>query len=944
VIIINSRTETGWKSNFHSSIAQGAGHILAKLGAQTYRATLRNVQRGLRCLRTCSSFQLAIAAIEYCMTMPLAAGDRLGPYQIVAPIGAGGMGEVYKARDTRLDRTVAIKVSQEQFSDRFEREARAVAALNHPHICQLYDVGSNYLVMEFVEGAALEGPLSLDKAIGYAGQILDALDAAHRKGITHRDLKPANILVTRQGIKLLDFGLAKHSAPLMEADTTLAALTVKGQILGTLQYMAPEQLQGREADERSDLFSFGCVLYEMLSGKRAFEGQSAASVIAAILEREPAPLDATPALARVIATCLKKDPEQRFQNALDLRRALVWAIEEQGRAGTPNRSILWTWLPAAAALVLGALVSWTILQVRRPPAEGSALRLQIEAPEGGHFLVRRGPGNPGGLALSPDGKAAAYVATVNGKTGLWLRPLDATGARFLYGTEDAASPFWSPDGQSIAFSAGGRLLRVDLAGGAPVVIANQAALGGSWDNSGHILAGQVGSGLVRIPASGGTSVAVTTLDASLGESSHRWPQLLPGGNFLYWVQASGSRENSGVYAASLAKPAERVKLRLPPDSNAIYAAGANGKGYLLWLRGGTLVAQEFDPESLRLAGEPHPIADSIGGGYPLGLMDVAASGEMLLYGSFGAILTQLTWVDRTGKRIGVLGEPVEHVSTFRLSPDRRLVAETRRQSGIWLVETERGVSSRLTGISQEIYPTWSPDSRTVLFTRFGFNGLISKRANGVGEEQTVIIRRPVERANLLPTLTDWSGDRRWVLYHERTAQSQQTLEDIWVLPMTPEGQLPEGAVPKPYVRTPFSDRWARFSPGTDPRWVVYTSNESGRDEIYIDTFPAPRGKIRISTAGGTQPQWGEGGRELFYVSPDEKLMAVDLNVGAGSVAPSAPRELFPLPVRSVGIVGRFEADRDGRRFLVLTGKEPASQLLTVIAEWPALLKKGSPAP
>jgi eukaryotic-like serine/threonine-protein kinase len=794
--------------------------------------------------------------------MALSAATHLGPYEILALAGVGGMGEVYKARDTRLDRTVAIKVSQEQFSDRFEREARAVAALNHPHICQLYDVGPNYLVMEFVEGAALEGPLSLDKAIEYAGQILDALDAAHRQGITHRDLKPANILVTRQGIKLLDFGLAKHSAPLMEADSTLAALTVKGQILGTLQYMSPEQ---------------------------------------------------------------------------------VWAIEEQARSESPNRSILRTWLPAAA-LIIGALVAWTILQVRQPSAEGSALRLQIEAPEGGQFVVARGPSNPGGLTLSPDGKAAAYVATVNGKTGLWLRPLDASGARFLYGTDDAAFPFWSPDSKFIAFSAGGKLQRVDLAGGAPVVIANQTALGGSWDSSGHILAGQVRSGLVRIPVSSGAIAQVTTLDASLGESSHRWPQLLPGGNFLYWVQASGNRQNSGLYATSLAKPAERVKL-LATDSNAIYVSGAEGKGYLLWLRGGTLVAQDFDPESLKLAGEPHPIADSVGGGYPLGSMDAAASGGILLYGSFGSILTQLTWVDRTGKRIGVVGEPVEHISTFRLSPDGRLIAERRRQ-GIWLVETERGVSSRLTaGNSQEVvFPTWSPDSRTVLFARFGFNGLISKHANGVGDEQPVIISRPVERASLQPTLTDWSGDGRWVLYFEGSPQSAQTMEDIWVLPMTPAGRLPEGALPKAYVRTPFSDRWARFSPGPNPRWVAYSSNESGRDEVYIDAFPEPRGKIRISTVGGTQPQWGEGGRELFYVSPDEKLMAVDLKVGAGSVAPSAPRELFPLPIRSAGIAGRFEADRDGRRFLILTGKEPASQLLTVVADWPALLKKGSPAP
>src|SRR6266851_4365795 len=330
-------------------------------------------------------------------------GDRLGPYEIVAPIGAGGMGEVYKARDTRLDRVVAIKVSREQFSERFEREARAVAALNHPHICQLYDVGPDYLVMEFIEGALLKGPLPLEKAVEYAGQILDALDAAHRKGITHRDLKPANILITRQGVKLLDFGLAKQSAPLTEADATLtAALTSKGQILGTLQYMSPEQLHGQEADARSDLFSFGCVLYEMLSGKCAFEGRSAASVIAAILEREPAPLQEAPPLERVVRKCLAKDPDQRFQTARDLKAALNWAIEQPSPSAAVKPARRWQWIAAAALVIGSALGGWSLSHFRQPPAEDRAFRLQINPPEGGQFVVG-GTNNIGGIALSPDG-------------------------------------------------------------------------------------------------------------------------------------------------------------------------------------------------------------------------------------------------------------------------------------------------------------------------------------------------------------------------------------------------------------------------------------------------------------------------------------------------------------------------------------------------------------
>ncbi|MBZ5592236.1 MAG: serine/threonine-protein kinase [Acidobacteriia bacterium] len=354
--------------------------------------------------------------------MPLTPATRLGPYEIISAIGAGGMGEVYRARDTRLDRTVAIKVVKDKFSERFEREARAISALNHPHICQLYDVGPNYFVMELVEGTPLKGPLPVDKAVEYAGQILDALDAAHRKGITHRDLKPANILVTRQGIKLLDFGLAKQAAPLKDTDVT-SALTEQGQIIGTLQYMSPEQLQGKEADARSDLFAFGCVLDKMLTGKRAFGGENAASVIAAILEREPAPLDTSPPLERVIKACLAKDPDQRFQNALDVKRNLVWAVEPVTSAAKPSRR--W-WIAFAAAVALAAIGGWAVSHLRQPPSDERVLRLQINPPEGGQFIfgVRSG-----GVALSPDGKTAAFVAWGNGKSGLWVRPLDGTSAR-----------------------------------------------------------------------------------------------------------------------------------------------------------------------------------------------------------------------------------------------------------------------------------------------------------------------------------------------------------------------------------------------------------------------------------------------------------------------------------------------------------------------------------
>jgi predicted Ser/Thr protein kinase len=441
------------------------------------------------------------------------------------------MGEVYRARDTRLNRIVAIKISKEHFSERFGNEARAVAALNHPHICQLYDVGPNYLVMEFIEGAPLKGPLPIGQAVEYAGQILDALDAAHRKGITHRDLKPANILVNKQGIKLLDFGLAKQTVPLTEAEATLTqAVTSNGQILGTLQYMSPEQLQGKETDARSDLFSFGCVLYEMLTGWRAFEGESAASVIAAILERQPAPLTVAPSLERVVHRALAKDPDQRFQTARDLKAALIFAMEQPPPAAVAKPNRRWHWI-AALILLVGALGGWGISQFRQPRVDDRTFHLQITPPEGSRFVFSAN--SVGGIALSPDGRTAAYVVSGQGKTGMWIHPLDGSTARLVAGTEGAAYPFWSPDNKSVAFFMRRKLQRVDIAGGFPVAICDAAdGRGGTWTSDGQILFGTIASGLFHVPASGGTSSPLTTLDASTGERAHRWPQALPGGYFL----------------------------------------------------------------------------------------------------------------------------------------------------------------------------------------------------------------------------------------------------------------------------------------------------------------------------------------------------------------------------------------------------------------------------
>jgi Tol biopolymer transport system component/predicted Ser/Thr protein kinase len=866
-------------------------------------------------------------------------GQFLGPYRIESFLAAGGMGEVYCATDTRLNRQVAIKVCTARFSERFAQEAKVIASLNHPHICHLYDVGPNYLVMELVEGTPLQGPIPLKQAVEYAGQILDALDAAHRKGITHRDLKPGNILVTKQGVKLLDFGLAKRSGPLQESDATLTAgLTGKGEIPGTLQYMSPEQLQGKEADARSDLFSFGCVLYEMLVGKRAFEGQSAASVIAAILEREPAPLDAAPPLERVIRTCLEKDPDRRFQTARDLKRNLTWAAEQPIAANAARR----IWIPCAAAmLMLGAVGGWAVSRLRQPASDQRVLRLQIEPPPGGRFAL--GAFNPGGLAISPDGKTAAYVASVNGKTGLWVRPLDLTTARLLPGTEGANSPVWSPDSQSIAFFALGKLQRVRVAGGMPVTISEVPAgvVGsrGAWSDDGYILFSGLssspgnpgaGGGLYRAPASGGIPTLLTSVDASRGEIDHLFPQLLPSGRFLFAIPAS-KPEVVGVYAASIANPAERSRVLGVP--RGLYVRGTDGRGsdYLIWSQDRTLVAQEFDVGALKTRRDPSIIEDETGGSAIN--FSVSETG-VLLYGAFGT-MSQFKWFDRAGHLVSAVGEPEERNFMFRMSPDaRRIVVQRNRPAiGLWLLDTGRGIFSRLSA-GAYTHPIWSPDGRTILSVDLGSRGLFRKLASGAGDEQ-LVIEQPV-----LALPEDWSGDGQWVMYY---TIDPQTKYDLWLLPVTADGQLRKDTTSRPYLRTPFNERFGRFSPGPKPRWVAYQSDRTGQYEIYIDAFPEPRNEVRLSTAGGAFPKWAPDGSELFYVSPDNKLMRVGLKEKGDSIEPSVPQELFTLPAPGT-IMAPYDVAADGQRFLVLAGSETPPQPLTVIVNWPALVKKGAPVP
>jgi eukaryotic-like serine/threonine-protein kinase len=861
--------------------------------------------------------------------MPVATGTRLGPYEILGRIGAGGMGEVFKATDTRLNRTVAIKVANQQFSERFEREARAVAALNHSNICTLHDVGPNYLVMEYIEGTPLKGPLPLDQALKYASQICDALDAAHKKGIIHRDLKPANILVTKAGIKLLDFGLAKQCGPLEQSDDT-RALTQEGTIAGTLYYMAPEQLQGKsDVDSRADIFAFGCVLYEMLTGKRAFDGSDRASVIVAVMER-PAPSIteiAPAALDRVLKRCLEKDPDERWQSARDLKWALA-RVGESGaeKPGVQTKGLLYK--VAAAASTLAALCL-AFPYFRGQPADERVLKFTLMPPERGQFSFGT---YVGGIALSPDGKNAAFVATVDGKTALWVQPLDGAAARPLPGTEGAAKPFWSPDGKSIGFFAGdgSRLLRVEATGGTPLAICTiPYPVGGTWTSDGQIIFGTGDSGLFRVSASGGTPSPLTTPDVSRGEIAHAWPQMLPKGRLLF-LSRSTKAENTGVFLTSLANPNEHLPV-LRTSLVALYAPDRDGRNYLLWRRGGTLLAQEFDADAGRLTGDPRVVTDPVAALSDSSQMDLAVSGGGLLLYRASSPRLQFTWLDRAGKILGSMGDPDDY-SLFRLSPDGRNVAAMRSRptggSDLWLLNVDRGLGTRFNSRPSNL-PVWSPDGRTIVFGSGIPRNLYRKESSGGGEDERLTESRNTQAAS------DWSRDGRFLLYSEI---AQGTNFDLWVQPVTPEGKRAGDAWP--WLRTPFNEYLGHFSP--DGRWVAYASNESGRYEVYIDSFPNPRNKTRISTGGGDRPKWDPDGRHLFYVSSDGKLMSSILKPSGDSLEPSAARELFALP--SGDLAGYpYEVAPDGKRFLVLATPRNSVQPLTVIVNWPALLKKAAAA-
>jgi Tol biopolymer transport system component len=851
--------------------------------------------------------------------MSLAPGDHLGPYEIAASLGAGGMGAVYRARDSRLGRDVAIKVSADLFSDRFEREARAVAQLNHPHICTLHDVGPNYLVMELVEGETLgarlkKGALSIEQVLRYGAEISDALAAAHAKGIVHRDLKPANIMIAKTGVKVLDFGLAK--APQDET------ITLTNAVMGTPAYMAPEQRSGKECDPRTDIFALGLVLYEMTTGRRAAQG-------------EAPPLEQLPEkLAHVIERCLEQDPEDRWQSAKDITAELRWA----GRPPAPEstgKPRYWRWIVAASAIAAAGLaVAWKWLPrgAVSEPAIASQFTLSLKPGEDADLNA----GIENLPAPSPDGRYLVFLGkSADGRPQLWMRPLDSMDAHPLAGTEGAAGgAFWSPDGRWIGFVADSKLKKVSPSGGSPVTIATGSrAAWMAWGAGGDILfAPNNRSPLFRISDSGGTPVPVTRLDASRTENSHRYEQFLPDGRRFLFTARCGQREFNALFLASL--DTGKVTRLMPVESNVQYLPPRGDRpGMLLYYRDGAVVARRFSADREQVEGEPFPVFDGVAY-QPASIaaqFRVSNDGRVAALRRAGATDTELVWHERDGRQSDRLGRRGDYYQP-RISPDGSRLAYTGTdpQTGnrdLFVMEIPRGVISRLTtNVANDWNPVWSPDGKQLLFGSDRDGGplnlsYVKKSIDGGAAE----VRFPGAEPY------DWSRDGRWL------SLSGLRQPAIIIAAATPD------AKPFVYLDTPFQEGDARFSP--DGKWIAYVSNESGPYEVYVRPFtggPAPaEGKLQISNGGADYPVWKPDGGELYFLGVDSWLYAVNTTgLGKSSQMPN-PVRLFhaceATRTASAAATNQMYAypydTHDGKRFLFNCSAEPSSQF-TVLLNWP----------
>ena len=883
--------------------------------------------------------------------MPILPGRRLGPYEILSAIGAGGMGEVYKARDTRLDRIVAIKVlpthlaDRSELRERFEREAKTIASLNHPHICTLYDTGHqdkiDFLVMEYLEGETLaqrlrKGSLPIQQVLQYAIEIADALDKAHRKGITHRDLKPGNIMLTKSGTKLLDFGLAKlkqdaaPATPESQLPTMKSAITGEGTILGTLQYMAPEQVEAKEVDARTDIFAFGAVVYEMATGKKAFEGKTSASVMAKILEADPPPMSSLqpltpPALDRVVKRCLAKDPDKRWQSASDLGEELKWIAEGGSQAGVPAaataggtsltlRSVLSS---AVVSLIVAAFVGLAVWNLK-PSLPRAVSRFTIALPPGQQLAALDvGPA----LALSPDGAHLAYVARQSGTQRLYLRVMDSLEAKPIPGTEGASWPFFSPDGQWLGFFGGdGRLQKVSISGGPTLAlcyVTGSVLRGVTWGSDDTIVFGtNVGTGLFVVPAAGGTPQPLTALDSKKNETSHRYPQFLPSAKAILF-NPSGT-----LLALYVLKTGERRDL-IQGGGSPHYAPTR----HLIYAQAGTLMAVPFDPQRLAVTGSSIPIVEGVmQSANPQTAQYSFSENGALVYvpGGIQRALRRLVWVDRKGAEQPIAAPP--HSYGFpRVSPDGRRVA-LATDGKVWIYDLGRETLTPLTTEGGGTAPIWTPDGkRVVFFTGAPQGNLFWQAADGSSKSERLT-------TNQYPQVpSSWSPDGQVLAFIEN---NPTTRLDLWILRLSDRK-------PQPFLRTPYNEAVPRFSP--DGRWLAYVSDESGRYEVYMQPYPGPGGKSQISTDGGTEPVWNPNGRELFYRSGD-KMMAVDITTQA-SVSAGKPRMLFEGPYVPTGVTHpNYDISPDGQRFLMIkqSEQESAPTQVNVVLNWFEELKQKVP--
>ena len=889
--------------------------------------------------------------------MPLVSGTKLGPYEVAGPLGAGGMGEVYRACDTRLRREVALKVLPELFANdthrmaRFEREAQVLASLNHPHIAHIYGLeesnGIRALVMELVEGQTLaeriaKGSIPLEEVLSIAQQIAEALEYAHERGIIHRDLKPGNINLTPDGqVKVLDFGLAKalegedSEVSISTSPTISAAATRAGVLLGTAAYMSPEQAKGKAVDRRADIWAFGCVLFEMLAGKAAFDGETITDTLAAVVRAEPEwtqlPKETPRRIRELLQRCLTKDSKQRLQAIGEARIALENVFADAGAddsvsaTGTNSRRV--RILAGAAIFFAVAAIVIGIANWGRTPEKVRIVRSYIKATPNSSFLLG---GQQGGFAISPDGLRLAYVAqNSEGKALLWVRPIDSLQALALPGTEDPSFPFWSPDSRTIGFFAAGKLKKIEASGGPPLTLCDAPnPRGGAWSQEGVILfTPNLNVPLHRVSASGGTPIPVTSLDPAKGVTSHRWPQFLPDGRHFLYVSGTPltPREDptNAIMVGSL--DSKESKFLLHVHARALYVSG-----HILFLRLSTLMAQPFDVKRLELTGDAFPIADPVQENELTlnGIFSASENGLLAYLEGASSASRELIWLDRNGKKVGEVPGPDAYLSP-RISPDGKKLLYTLVSPyyEVWSYDITPGVKTRLTFTSTSgrasLSPVWSPDGQRIAYTsiRTGKFGFYEKAANGSGNEELLL-----EESDSVKYLNDWSSDGRFLAFQ----QAPQGTNNIWMLPLAGERK------PFPLPLPPSPAIVAAFSP--NGKWLSYCSSESGEQKVYVVPFPGPGGKWQVSPGGGCYPRWRRDGKELFYLSADNKIVAAEVKADASGFAIRAVNPLFETRVyRSA--YGGFDVTADGQRFIICYEPGQPNVAITLVENWDAELKK-----